>query len=491
MAAAASVGDGSAAEWDPTSVGDLDTWIDATPGFKAGRNEDTLPSCVFDTSGPSLNTTRQVYALDLHTSHPGHATIHGISAPQSPPGHTSTGCLFDRLELTFGSVSAASVQAYTEVDTEATVIRWLLDSGCNQSMTKRKDILDRLKTRRMLIQGISTAPEAIDTVGTIKGSILDVEGRSKMINIGDVAHSPSSPMNLLATSALVNRGAVVHLERGNCYLRLPGKDGSMACVPIEEENGLYILRLEHVAPIRAIRDAYSKEKPELTKHGHPLVAAASMNLWHERLNHTNKDTIRIMYDKGVAEGWKLPKGKYKHDSKCKCDACSIARASSAATPNQRRFLPRYQRPFAIVSSDLKGPLPPAFGGFRYSVTYICEVSRLAYVYYMKRKSETPDKLEEFLAHVKADGYAPPAELRTDFTSRPRTRLLERSPNFHVSLPYVRNTRSVTGWPLQGSPASTASSNGTTAPSTKPRTVTCIELGWPPLSGHSRFNTPTS
>ena len=46
----------------------------------------------------------------------------------------------------------------------------------------------------------------------------------------------------------------------------------------------------------------------------------------------------------------------------------------------------------------------------------CENSRMAYTYSMKRKSETPSKLNEFLAQLRMDGYAPPAGIRTDMGS---------------------------------------------------------------------------
>ena len=64
-------------------------------------------------------------------------------------------------------------------------------------------------------------------------------------------------------------------------------------------------------------------------------------------------------------------------------------------------------------ANRKGPLPPAFGGYKFSITYICEKSKHSYTYLMKKKSESSAKLEEFLNDIKLDGYAPPKEVRTD------------------------------------------------------------------------------
>ena len=41
---------------------------------------------------------------------------------------------------------------------------------------------------------------------------------------------------------------------------------------------------------------------------------------------------------------------------------------------------------------------------------------MAYTYSMKRKSETPSKLDDFLEQLRMDGYAPPSEIRTDMGS---------------------------------------------------------------------------
>ena len=207
-------------------------------------------------------------------------------------------------------------------------------------------------TRRYHLQGISKEPEVITEVGRTEGAITDVDGKCQSITFGEVGYPNTSPMHLLATSALINNGAVVHLKRGNCYLQLRRKNGTRAThIPIEEVNGLYVLHLEHVVKHSDIHEAYTAELSHRPQDQHELgqwLQAATMDLWHQRLNHADKATLRVMYDRGVAEGWKLPRGKYTHNSKCSCDACRIAGASASATPNQRRFNARYQSPYASV-----------------------------------------------------------------------------------------------------------------------------------------------
>ena len=401
---------------DVTDLASNANFIDAIPELALPAEHDSPPLAPFD-DGTVLSTSpsRDSHALDLHTTSPDHDT-------STFGDHVPT---LDGLDLAVNASTSASAahETYTRLDEEVRVIRWLLDTGANESITNTSSILDRVKRRRIRLQGISEKPVIIDKTGAVEGNIKDTNGVNQRISLDDVCYSEQSRMNLLATSSLVDNGATVHLEKGNCYMRLSRGNGkATSYIPIEEENGLYIVRLEHMVPTKTIRKAYERDQRDAStkhradRHGHTLATAATMDTWHRRLNHTDKGTLRVMYDRGVAEGWKIPGGKHKHDSKCRCDACSIARASSAATPNQRRFLPRYQRPFAQVSSDLKGPLPSSFGGFKYCVTFICESSRMAYTYSMRRKSETPSKLDDFLDQLRMDGYAPPSEIRTDMGS---------------------------------------------------------------------------
>ena len=59
---------------------------------------------------------------------------------------------------------------------------------------------------------------------------------------------------------------------------------------------------------------------------------------------------------------------------------------------------RSERKLQIVHSDVCGPMPTdSIGGNNYFVTFINDYSRCCAVYFLKSKSEVPDKFKEFEA----------------------------------------------------------------------------------------------
>ena len=200
--------------------------IDAIP--ELAQDHDLLSMSPFDgndifdddTESSTSSSSRDTHVLDLHTT---------------SPDHVDTSTFDDRvptlegLDLAMNASTSVSTshENYTRLDEEARVIHWLLDTGANESITNVPGILDRIKRRRIHLQGISEKPVIIDKIGTITGSIRDTNGIDQKISLDDVCYSEKSHMNLLATSSLVNEGAIIHLEQGNCYLQLShGADAS-------------------------------------------------------------------------------------------------------------------------------------------------------------------------------------------------------------------------------------------------------------------------
>ena len=87
-----------------------------------------------------------------------------------------------------------------------------------------------------------------------------------------------------------------------------------------------------------------------------------------------------------------------------CQTCRLARAEKISPRKHRLYDDNVMRPFEVISTDIKGPLMESRGGMRYSVVFIDQFSRYAKTYYMKRKSETPIKLREYLTWVRSRGW---------------------------------------------------------------------------------------
>ena len=68
--------------------------------------------------------------------------------------------------------------------------------------------------------------------------------------------------------------------------------------------------------------------------------------------HVSPKKIRAIYDLGAVEGLSI-NNLPKHGAKCNCEDCIIARASRSTVEKVREYRPLADKPFHIVSTDIK------------------------------------------------------------------------------------------------------------------------------------------
>jgi hypothetical protein len=300
-------------------------------------------------------------------------------------------------------------------------VDWAMDTGSTHIVTNDKRLVVDARPTRMTITGVMSKGDRIQAEGGIEGSATDVNGQKINLKLGQTLLHSKANMNLLGANELLRKGNVIHLETDNCYMIVRTRGGGRAKIPIEERGGLFIMRLEHLVPRSKIISAVAKGEIEMNKDAFEKDGAvagmaefASLDTWHKRLNHTSKKQIKVMFDRGTFEGMDVKELGRGCDAKCTCETCRIARATKQPTYKKRRFEPTLGgAPFRSCQSDLKGPLQRGLGDYRYTMPFICEESRYAITYYLKKKSEAAGAYKQFLKDVKKLGYAPPKRLRTD------------------------------------------------------------------------------
>ena len=84
-------------------------------------------------------------------------------------------------------------------------------------------------------------------------------------------------------------------------------------------------------------------------------------------------------------------------------SCSIcARANIKRTPFPQIASHRATRPLQRIHSDICGPLPPCYGGFKYFILFICCYSRYITLYFMKSRDEVLEHFTNF--HTVAENF---------------------------------------------------------------------------------------
>ena len=176
----------------------------------------------------------------------------------------------------------------------------MMDSGANISMKGKAkgeaSILHDVIPTRYVVQGTAGSTETAGS-GTVIALAKDENGEEYEFRF-ECSEVDGMGMNLLAVSRLTNRGAVVHLQKGNSYVLFPQENGKRRKILLLERNGLFILALE-------VEDATPNETtacPAVTKDVHG--PAATMNLWHKRLG-CSKAKIGFMNKQAVGEGMNI------------------------------------------------------------------------------------------------------------------------------------------------------------------------------------------
>ena len=200
-----------------------------------------------------------------------------------------------------------------------------------------------------------------------KGSMLVetcVDNKMKRICIHDVLHVPKLHTNLLSVSKLVARGFNVHFNTMGCKVRT--QRGEVVAMTTIEAN-LYQLDLKVVggedASARALTSAHE----------------SAMVLWHKRLGHLHVNGVMGL--QSMVVGMDLGKGASQILA---CEGCVESKQARTAFPNDGGT--RATEVLELVHSDVCGLMKSlSFGGVRYFVTFIDDLSRKMWSTYSSPK----------------------------------------------------------------------------------------------------------
>ena len=218
----------------------------------------------------------------------------------------------------------------------------------------------------------------------------------------DVYYVPDLKQNLISISAFDKQGYGILFEGGQVHMRV-SKDHEFELVGILD-GALYESTPDFVQ---------GKPKSETAR----LVVQhiSDLDLWHQRLAHLGYDNVRHMFKKEVVTGMKIHDGSNLKDHEC--DACATAKATRKIPKQQ--FSSYRQQPgkprrskkvdievyFKEVNSDLIGPMQvQGIDGTRYAIHFTEARSRYRWLYTMKHKDETLEKIKEFVSEIEAQGF---------------------------------------------------------------------------------------
>lgn len=258
---------------------------------------------------------------------------------------------------------------------------WILDTGCSFHMTPRKNWFVELKESssgsvRMANESVST----VEGIRTIKVQTSD--GRQVLIK--NVRYIPQFSRNMLSLGTFEELGCNFKSENG--FLEVIKENKSV--LKAKRHNKLYFLQGKSCV-------------------GEANVAKAGddTELWHSRLGHVSQKGLDVMVKKGYLDGKRVSTLGF-------CESCIFGKAhrSSYETGQHTSF-----HCLEYVHCDLWGSpnVPASLGKCHYFLSLVDDCSRKVWVYFLKIKDQTYEKLVEWKHLVENQSGLKVKKLRTD------------------------------------------------------------------------------
>ncbi|MCO5580381.1 hypothetical protein L7F22_034248 [Adiantum nelumboides] len=242
---------------------------------------------------------------------------------------------------------------------------WLLDSGATCNLSSNKDQLHNYKSLRRPFPvrfGNNSTRLALG-VGT--AHILLSDGN--IVAIHDVYYVPHIVKNLISVSQIAKCGTRVEFREGYATIKHQLPNGERYRVLGTQIGKLYLL-------------GCSSPSAECHHVPAPRNSDYTTLLWHYRLGHLNRVSMRITASKNLAKHYDLPaKSKLSLCEGCLFGKLSQQKFSTSSTATHK--------PLQIVHSDLCGPLPvPSLTHNHYFITFIDDFTRFTMVAFIKDKT---------------------------------------------------------------------------------------------------------
>ena len=247
--------------------------------------------------------------------------------------------------------------------------RWCLDSGCTTHLCKNRELFSTLEDASSDVKLANGANTHVSAKGeiTLKGSTHENDNSIKLENTLFV---PELKTNLVSVAKIVDRDHEVSFQKTHALVR--------------DLQGNVKLIADRVGDLFYVRESIS----------HALNATTSKSLsiddWHERFGHINKQDLITMHKRQVAIGINLNKDS---DNK-PCQICILGKLTSA--PFQERE-EKSANLLDIVHADVCGPMhTQSLNGARYFLTLIDDHSGWCELFFLRKKSEVATKFAEYL-----------------------------------------------------------------------------------------------
>jgi transposase InsO family protein len=213
-----------------------------------------------------------------------------------------------------------------------------------------------------------------------------VNGVRHTITFTGVWYVPSAQTNLLSVSALTDRGCRVEFTCDSCTVW----SHEMKLFTAVKQNQLFIVDI-------------SSERAMVS---HNTSNQRHIDLWHQRLGHTNEQTIRQMMSSGAVTGMNVTNGMSEV-----CHGCAMGKMIRQPYPQQATY--HATEVLQLVHTDVGQSDVPSWTDKVFYVIFVDDYSRMVWSYVLKRKSEVTAVFTQFKAMMENQTEKRIRTLRSD------------------------------------------------------------------------------
>ena len=274
------------------------------------------------------------------------------------------------------SDDSSNGEAYTVSETvdqqNNAYMAWIIDSGASKHMTASRQLFceyEELTSPEKVSVGDGRIIDAVG-VGNVRIALTHRKVK-KHVTLYNVLYVPDLAVNLFSVRAATSHNKTVEFGSKMCWIK--DSKGRVRA------KGALVGRMFHL-------------------DCQPIIntAAVTGDIWHQRLAHVNNTTLTtISRDKDNC----IP--NIDKSELTFCEGC--VEGKMARQPFHPVGEIRSKRPLELVHTDVCTMDSESLGGSKYFVTFIDDYSRCCAVFFMKHKSEVPEKFKQFLARTAGCG----------------------------------------------------------------------------------------
>lgn len=286
--------------------------------------------------------------------------------------------------------------------------KFVLDSGASEHICNEKSVFSSMcRINQVKINLADDTTIEADEAGVVDIYLEQADNMEEDIpyntlSLQHVLYVPSSSMSILSCAKLDEHDITTTFAHGVCAMTDRSDDNMLlGYAPRRSCDNLYEVagfasgeRNENSIRLGIVRNMVARQKK-----------LKGVHLWHRRLGHVAKSTIRNM-DKGIVTGMDLNEKPKEVD----CITCGESKSEKSMATGS---LTKDEKPH-VVHMDICGPIRPmTFGKAKYFVAFVLQKSRFAHVCLLQKKSQVNEKFMEFMAWLERDSEIPVRRIHSD------------------------------------------------------------------------------